>query len=164
MKRAALIGLDGMSWGILKKLFRWGVMPNLEELTEKSMRGTLRSTIPPESAPAWTSIATGVNPGKHGVFGFTRPTKDFSDAEILSSRNVKYLRIHEIVASQNLKSICVNQLLTYPIKKIEGAYVITDWLSPEIKWSTEIEEYAKDYRGPTLGNPLPLLRVFLGLR
>jgi len=158
MKRAALIGLDGMSWGILEKLFQWGVMPNLEELTEKSMKGTLRSTIPPESAPAWTSIATGVNPGKHGIFGFTKPTGNFNDSEILNSQDVKYLRIHEMIASQNGKSVCVNQLLTYPIKKIDGASVITDWLSPEIKWSSEIDEYAKNYRGPTLGVPQPLLR------
>jgi len=158
MKRAAVIGLDGMPWDILEKLFEWKVMPNLQELTKKSLRGTLRSTIPPESAPAWTSIATGVNPGKHGVFGFTKPTEQYEDSVILSSRDVKYLRIHEMVATQNLKSVCVNQLLTCPIKRISGSYVITDWLSPEIKCSEEIEQYSKEYRGPTLGKASPLLR------
>ena len=150
MKKAAMIGLDGMSWEILNKLFQWNVMPNLHELTKKSIRGILRSTIPPESAPAWTSIATGVNPGKHGIFGFTRPSNDFSNVDIVSSRDVKYLRIHEMVATQNLKSISVNQLLTYPIKKIKGSFVITAWLSPEIKCSPEIKHIARNYHGPTL--------------
>jgi len=157
MKKAAMIGLDGMSWEILNKLFQWNVMPNLHELTKKSIRGILRSTIPPESAPAWTSIATGVNPGKHGIFGFTKPSNDFSNVDIVSSRDVKYLRIHEMVATQNLKSISVNQLLTYPIKKIKGSFVITAWLSPEIKCSPEIKHIARNYHGPTLVETSPFL-------
>ena len=158
MKRAAMIGLDGMAWHVLDKLFEWKVMPNLEEITKKSLKGTLKSTIPPESAPAWTSIATGVNPGKHGVFSFTKPTDNYDDMRIMSSRDVKYLRVHEMVAVQNLKSVCVNQLLTYPIKKFPGSYVITDWLSPEIRYSPEIEQYARNYRGPALGKSSPSLK------
>lgn len=155
MRKVATIGLDGMSWHILNKLFKWKFMPNLLEITKKSVRGTLPSTIPPESGPAWTSIATGVNPGKHGIFGFTKPTKNYDDTKILSSHDIKYLRVHEMVAVQNLKSVCVNQLMTYPIKRISGSYVITDWLSPEIKCSPEIKQYAENYRGPTLGRSSP---------
>ncbi len=158
MKKVAVIGLDGLPWHILEKLFEWQVMPNLHELTRKSLTGNLRSTIPPESAPAWTSIATGVNPGKHGIFGFTRPTENYDDSVIMSSRDVKYLRVHEMVALQHLKTISINQLLTYPIKRIPGSYVITDWLSPEIKCSPEIKPYSNEYRGPTLGKASPLLR------
>jgi predicted AlkP superfamily phosphohydrolase/phosphomutase len=150
MKKVAMIGLDGMPWDILNKLFQWNVMPNLRKLSLRSTKGILRSTIPPESGPAWTSIATGVNPGKHGVFGFTKPSRDFDSLKILNSHDVKYLRIHEMVAIQNLRSVCVNHLLTYPIRKIKGSSVIASWLSPEIKYSPEIEAYAKNYRGPTL--------------
>ncbi len=158
MKRVAVIGLDGLPWHILNKLFEWQVMPNLQKLTAQSIRGPLRSTIPPESAPAWTSIATGVNPGKHGIFGFTKPTENYDDSVIMSARDVKYLRVHEMVALQNLKSISINQLLTYPIKRIPGSSVITDWLSPEIKCSPEIQSYSIQYSGPTLGKTSPLLR------
>ncbi|NIO36962.1 hypothetical protein GTO27_04580 [Candidatus Bathyarchaeota archaeon] len=156
-KKVAVIGLDGMAWHILDRLFRCEVMPNLQAITEKSVKGTLPSTIPPESGPAWTSIATGVNPGKHGIFGFTRPTKSYDSIEIMSSSDVKYLRIHEMVAIQGLRSVCVNQLLTYPIKDIQGSSVVTDWLSPEIQYSAEIATYARNFRGPTLGKPFPLL-------
>jgi predicted AlkP superfamily phosphohydrolase/phosphomutase len=153
-----MIGLDGLSWHILEKLFKWGVMPNLQAIAEESSKGVLQSTIPPESAPSWTSIATGVNPGKHGIFGFTKLTKNYETTTIATSRDVKYLRIHEMVAAQGLKSVCVNQLLTYPIKEFGGSYVITDWLSPEIKCSPEISRYARAYRGPTLSKTSPLLR------
>src|SRR5437016_829381 len=33
--------------------------------------GPLRSTIPAATFPAWTSLVTGVNPGRHGVLDFT---------------------------------------------------------------------------------------------
>lgn len=158
MKKVAMIGLDGMPWRILNKLFEWKVMPNLEEIAKESLRGMLKSTIPPMSAPAWTSIATGVNPGKHGIFGFTKPAKSYDATKIVSSQEVKYLRIHEMVAVQGLKSVCINQTLSYPIKRIHGSFVITDWLSPKIEYSPEIEQYAKNYRGPALGQPSPLLR------
>ncbi|UCE95407.1 MAG: alkaline phosphatase family protein [Candidatus Bathyarchaeota archaeon] len=157
MKKVAMIGLDGMHWPILNKLFDWGVMPNLRKLAIESFKGTLRSTIPPESATAWTTIATGVNPGKHGIFGFTRPTKGYNDTRILNSQDVKYLRIHEMVAAQNLKSVCINQILTYPIKRFNGSSIITDWLSPEIKYSRDIERFAKGYHGPTLTKTSSLL-------
>jgi predicted AlkP superfamily phosphohydrolase/phosphomutase len=157
MQKVAVIGLDGMPWHILHNLFKWNIMPNLSELTRKSIKGVLKSTIPPISATAWTSMATGVNPGKHGIFSFTRPTSDYADTRVLTSRDVKYLRVHEMVAVQNLKSVCINQLLTYPIKNFSGSYVITDWLSPEIEFSPEIKQYAKNYRGPTLYKLPPLL-------
>jgi predicted AlkP superfamily phosphohydrolase/phosphomutase len=158
MKKVAVIGLDGMSWSALGKLFSWKAMPNLDKISRASLKGILKSTIPPESGPAWTSIATGVNPGKHGIFSFTKPTEDFGDIAIMSSRDVKYLRVHEMVASQGLKSICVNQLFTYPIKNIPGSSIITDWLSPEIAFSSEIQGYAKNYNGPTLSQTSPMIK------
>src|SRR5881396_3590067 len=33
--------------------------------------GPLRSTIPAATFPAWTSLVSGVNPGRHGVLDFT---------------------------------------------------------------------------------------------
>src|SRR5215468_2993458 len=32
--------------------------------------GPLRSTVPPATFPAWTSLVTGVNPGRHGILDF----------------------------------------------------------------------------------------------
>lgn len=158
MPKVVVIGLDGLAWHILDRLFRWGIMPNLQKFAETSLKGTLPSTIPPESAPAWTSISTGVNPGKHGIFGFTKPTEDCTDTTIMTSRDVKYLRIHEMVAVQNLRSICINQLLTYPMRTIEGSSIITDWLGPRIDFSPEIAQYAKNYYAPTFSKMSPLLR------
>ncbi len=128
--KVAVIGLDGMSWALLAKFFEHGAMPFLNNLLQNAITGVLESTIPPMTAPAWTSVATGVNPGKHGIFDFVV----LKHNRIASSLDVRYPRIHEMVALKGKKSICINQPFTYPITKLEGVTVISDWLSPKLAY------------------------------
>jgi len=86
-KRVAVIGLDGMAWHILHRLFTYDAMPNLKKLSEKSLKGVLKSTIPPCTPPAWTSIATGVNPGKHGIFNFITLNENY-ETRLVTSEDV----------------------------------------------------------------------------
>src|SRR5918997_3578564 len=71
MKRVLLLGLDGMTYNVLEPAFAAGHMPVFKALMDRSASGVLTSTVPPYTPPGWTSIFTGVNPGKHGIFGFT---------------------------------------------------------------------------------------------
>ena len=63
----AVIGLDGADWRLLRPWLDAGHLPTLAKLVETGASGHLMSTIRPESSVAWSSFATGVNPGKHGV-------------------------------------------------------------------------------------------------
>ncbi|HXJ66825.1 MAG TPA: alkaline phosphatase family protein, partial [Actinomycetota bacterium] len=67
-----VIGLDGAAWSVLQPMLEAGTMPRLASLLDRSASGTLRSTFPPYTPPAWTTALTGVNPGRHGIFGFVR--------------------------------------------------------------------------------------------
>lgn len=68
--RVVIIGLDGISTSILGMLFNRGVMLKLKPVIRKCKVYKELSTIPPSTLPAWTSISSGVNPGKHGVVDF----------------------------------------------------------------------------------------------
>src|SRR5436305_1229299 len=48
-----------------------GRLPVLAALMKRGAWGRLRSTVPPATFPAWTSLVTGVNPGRHGIFDFS---------------------------------------------------------------------------------------------
>ena len=72
-RRVLLIGLDGATWRLLDRLVQAGRMPVLGGLIQNGVRGELESTWPPISPVAWTSLASGVYPGKHRVFGFFQP-------------------------------------------------------------------------------------------
>jgi predicted AlkP superfamily phosphohydrolase/phosphomutase len=47
-----------------------GKLPNLKKLADSGHFSTLGSTQPSESPTAWSSFATGVNPGKHNIYDF----------------------------------------------------------------------------------------------
>ena len=65
-----VIGLDGAAWHLLDPMIERGVMPRLAALRARGASGPLVSTVPTYTPPAWTSAATGVNPGRHGIYGF----------------------------------------------------------------------------------------------
>ncbi|MCH7913531.1 MAG: alkaline phosphatase family protein [Deltaproteobacteria bacterium] len=69
--KLVLIGLDGATFRVLRPLVEAGVMPTLAGFLRDGASGTLLSTHPPVTCPAWPTMFTGVNPGKHGVFSFT---------------------------------------------------------------------------------------------
>ena len=70
MTRTLIIGLDGATWDVIKPLAEEGKLPTLKKLMEEGVWDNLKSTIPPITGPAWFSLATGMNPGKLGVFDF----------------------------------------------------------------------------------------------
>lgn len=72
MRRPLLvIGLDGACLDLVRPWAAAGRLPALARLMAEGSFGPLRSTIPAATFPAWTSLVTGVNPGRHGVLDFT---------------------------------------------------------------------------------------------
>ena len=69
-KRVLILGLDGADWQILDPLIEAGALPALAELVRTGAAAPLASTIPPLTAPAWTSFILGAGPGSHGILDF----------------------------------------------------------------------------------------------
>jgi len=70
VKRTIVLGFDGMDYRLTGKLIEEGKLPNFKKLKDKGSFNPLRSTEPPISPVAWSTFATGVNPGKHNIFDF----------------------------------------------------------------------------------------------
>jgi len=71
-KRMIIIALDGLSPEIIEPMLAAGKLPNFRRLEQEGSYSRLGTTNPSESPVAWTSFATGRNPGKHGVYDFIR--------------------------------------------------------------------------------------------
>jgi len=69
-ERVFVIGFDGMDPTLARQFMDEGKLPNLKKLAEQGTFTPLGSTQPSESATAWASFATGVNPGKHNIYDF----------------------------------------------------------------------------------------------
>ena len=69
-----MIGLDGLEPTIVEAMLAAGELPNLAKLTERQGRARARvaTTYPAQTPVAWSTFATGTNPGGHGIFDFLR--------------------------------------------------------------------------------------------
>ncbi len=72
IKKVIVIGLDGLDPGITAGLLEAGRLPNLARLREQGGFARVATTRPAQTPVAWSSFATGTNPGGHGIFDFLR--------------------------------------------------------------------------------------------
>jgi predicted AlkP superfamily phosphohydrolase/phosphomutase len=115
MKNQTLvIGLDGATFDVALPLIETGHLPNLAHLKAEGTWGNLRSVMHPESAQAWSSFLTGTNPGRHGIFGFTRRAVDSYNWLVNTSNNRVGPDIAEVLAQQGKQAGLFNVPLTYP--------------------------------------------------
>jgi predicted AlkP superfamily phosphohydrolase/phosphomutase len=68
--RTIIVGFDSFDPGIFEPLQQAGKMPNLSKFVEAGGYSRLEVCSPPQTEVSWTSIATGVDPGSHGIFDF----------------------------------------------------------------------------------------------
>jgi len=127
MKKVIIIGVDGATPDLINKWIKQDKLPNFKKIQKNGVYGKLKSTIPPFSAPAWTSIVTGCNPGKHGIYGFEKTVDQKS--HLITSKYRKVPAIWNYLTYLGKKSIIINVPVSYPPVKINGA-MITGLLTP----------------------------------
>ncbi len=72
MKKVIVIGLDGFEPKIVGPMLNKGELPNLAQLRKQGGLSHVRTTYPAQTPVAWSTFATGMNPGGHGIFDFIR--------------------------------------------------------------------------------------------
>jgi predicted AlkP superfamily phosphohydrolase/phosphomutase len=88
IRKLIFLGLDGFDPGLAERFMSEGKLPNLARLKAEGGYRRLRTTSPPLSPVAWSTFATGVNPGKHNIFDFlNRDLRSYAPA--LSSAVVR---------------------------------------------------------------------------
>ncbi|GJM44113.1 MAG: hypothetical protein DHS20C21_09550 [Gemmatimonadota bacterium] len=70
VKRLIVVGLDGQDPGLTDRFLEQGLLPNFQKLKEQGTYSRLKTTYPSISPVAWSSFATGTQPGKHNIFDF----------------------------------------------------------------------------------------------
>lgn len=88
VKRVIILGLDGMDPELAEKFMAEGKMPNFKRLAEQGCFRRLKTTLPAMSPVAWSTFATGVNPGKHNIFDFLMPDRK-TNLPVLSSTRIR---------------------------------------------------------------------------
>jgi len=121
--RLLVIGLDGATLDLVRPWAAAGRLPVLSRLMDAGAWGPLRSTIPAASFPAWTSLVTGMNPGRHGVLDFTERVPGTYRVRFVngSYRRVPALWTRLSAAGRRVAVLTVPA--TYPPEPVDGVMV-----------------------------------------
>jgi predicted AlkP superfamily phosphohydrolase/phosphomutase len=150
-----IIGIDGGTFDVIMPLVKGGRVPNLARLLREGAHGTLLSTIPPVTAPAWSSFITGSNPGSHGVFHFFKTGRQRDTQTVLMNlTHMKGIPFWKVLNEHGCKVGLMNIPLTYPPDQVDG-FMISGMLVPEDAddyvyprdLCTKLEDYKVDING-----------------
>jgi len=146
--RVAVLGLDGLSWSYFNKLVSKGDIPFIENLLNEAYKSVLYA-FPPSTPPSWSSILTGVNPGKHGIFDFMYINLETYEQKLYTALDLEHPRIHEMLAFEKTPSIMVNPIPDYPIIPVKGVNVVSHlFFTPKVTYYPEsMGKYAKLLEG-----------------
>lgn len=84
-----VLGLDGLEPAIVERLLEAGQLPHLASLRRQGGYARLATTYPAQTPVAWSSFATGTNPGGHGIFDFIRRDPETYRPELALHRYVE---------------------------------------------------------------------------
>jgi predicted AlkP superfamily phosphohydrolase/phosphomutase len=129
MPKTVVIGLDGAAWHLIDPMIAAGVMPRLGALKSGGASGTLTSTVPTYTPPAWTSSVTGVGPGRHGIYGFIEGHAQDENPQLMHSGMIKAATLWEMAAAQGASTGVYNLPLTYPPQPLDG-WMVAGMLTP----------------------------------
>jgi predicted AlkP superfamily phosphohydrolase/phosphomutase len=128
-QKVIVIGLDGADWRLLTPWIKEGHLPTLAKLVSEGAWGFLRTSIRPESSVAWSSFSTGVNPGKHGVFGFAIYDAHQHRYRLANGSSVRVKRFWDLLGQQGRRVGLLNIPMTYPPVPVNG-FMVTGMLTP----------------------------------
>lgn len=164
IRRAIVLGFDGMDFSLTSKMIDEGKLPNFAALRDQGCFKPLRSTIPPISPVAWSSFQTGVNPGKHNIFDFlTRDPQTYaprlSSSEIrgparslrlgkytipIGRPDIRLLRkatpFWKILGEHGIFSSIIRVPITFPPEKFYGVQ-LSGMCAPDLRGSQGIFSY-----------------------
>ncbi len=126
--KLVVIGIDGGTFDILNPWMKQGLLPNLEKIRQEGVWGTLKSVIPPITAPAWTTFYTGKNPGKHGIFDFLSKGQGSYEEIPVNATFCKSKTLWSLLGEGGKKTAVLNMPMTYPPQAVNGV-MICDFLS-----------------------------------
>lgn len=131
--KVLILGLDGATPELVDRWVEENKLPYLKQIMQRGVYGKLRSVYPPISPAAWTTFATGYNPGKHGVYDF----RDYDNTRygcfadtIVDSNSFAGKTIWDIVGAAGQKVGVVTVPVTYPAWKVNG-FMISGYPTPD---------------------------------
>ncbi|GEM_PF-22357 len=156
-KKVVVLGFDGMDSDLAEKWMDEGKLPNLARLRSQGTYSPLRTTTPADTPVAWTTAATGLNPGRHNVLDFLDRDPEtymprisiIKKEEVEGGKPIVYntkngTSIWETISDNGGWSSIITYPVTFPAEDFRG-HMISGLGTPDIRatWGT-FNIYAED--------------------
>ena len=128
-RQTIVIGVDALDWQVVDPLLAAGELPHLAALRDAAASGVNLSFVPLEKSPLiWASMATGLEPGQHGVGGFVKGGgkgggKGGEYETLASAGDWSAPALWDIAGAAGLQSCVIGWWVTYPARGIDGVLV-----------------------------------------
>jgi predicted AlkP superfamily phosphohydrolase/phosphomutase len=115
-----ILGLDGATLDLAAPWVADGTLPHLAALMQRGAWGRLASTVPPATLPSWTTFMTGVNPGQHGVFDFTRRVPGTYRVEFVNATLRRAPSVWRVLSDAGRRVCVLGVPGTFPPEPLNG--------------------------------------------
>jgi predicted AlkP superfamily phosphohydrolase/phosphomutase len=121
--RVLIIGLDALTPALVEKWVAEDRLPNIGRFLAEGAWGPLNSVPNRNSAPAWSSMVTGLNPGKHGIYWFTEDNPETYDYKFVNGSFRRGKAFWKVLSEDGQDVGVVNVPLTFPAEEVKGTMV-----------------------------------------
>jgi len=139
--KVMIIGLDAATLELVRPWVAQGRLPNFARFLSEGSAAPLLSTIPVMSPAAWSTFATGTNPGKHGILDFSQLGPASYQTSFNNASRRRGETFWEVAGRQGVRGGVINVPITYPPREFNG-FLISGTLSPGIgprmAWPPEV--------------------------
>jgi predicted AlkP superfamily phosphohydrolase/phosphomutase len=132
--KVLVIGLDGATFDLIRPWAAKGDLPALARVMEHGAFGELQSTTPPMTAPAWTSFATGVNPGQHRLYDWIAREPGSYRFTPTTALDARAPTIYQLLSERERRVCSLNVPMTYPATPVNGM-MVSGMPAPSLKAS-----------------------------
>jgi predicted AlkP superfamily phosphohydrolase/phosphomutase len=131
--RLAVFGLDGARFDLVQKWVSEGYLPTIKNMISGGAAGSVKTVLPgPHSFPAWTSFATGKNPGKHGLCYPIVPDFENRKLKFLDSTANKEKKIWNYLSEAGKVVGVMDLPILYPVESVNGI-MVSSWGTPALE-------------------------------
>lgn len=121
MSKVLVIGLDGATFDLIAPWVKQGLLPGFAQLLREGSYGRVRTVPNTDTAPAWTTLATGLNPANHGLFHELGWSGDRRTLRPLHGGDRDGVPFWKIASDAGRRVVVVNFPFSYPAEPVNGA-------------------------------------------
>jgi len=116
-----VVGLDGFEPSLVRRFAE--DLPTITALMRKGRWGRLQSTLPYATFPAWSTFLTGVNPGEHGIFDFSRLRRGTYQLEFVGGAIRRRPTVARLASDAGMRVASLGFPGTYPPEPLNGVVI-----------------------------------------